>query len=147
MSIMRSEYQVVLQDLHSRARESVDHYRDSARFVEEEGAARLFRGIADEREAFASRVADVIREAGDLPAAPDADRETGEQLIHRLHAWFSSDQTKDVIEQRLEAEAELANWLVTQRGQSHNDVHRALLDELEQQTGAVQSRLREALDG
>ncbi|MEX1196912.1 MAG: hypothetical protein WEB57_03485 [Pseudohongiellaceae bacterium] len=142
MSIMRSEYQVALQDLHSRILESVDHYRDSARFVEEEGAARLFRGIADDREAFASRVAEVVRKAGDLPAAPDADRETGEQLIHRLHAWFSSDQTQDVIEQRLDAEAELASWLVAQRGQSHSDVYRELLGELEQQTGEVRSRLR-----
>lgn len=147
MSIMRTEYQVALQDLHERILESVDHYRDSARFVEEEQAALLFRGIADEREAFASRVADVIREAGDLPAAPDADRETGEQLIHRLHAWFSSDQTRDVIEQRLDAEVDLANWLVAQRGHSHNEVHRDLLDGLEQQTGEVQSRLREALEG
>lgn len=147
MSIMRSEYQVALQDLHERVLESVDHYRDSASFIENEQAARLFREIADDREAFASRVAQVIREAGDLPAAPDADRETGEQLIHRLHAWFSSDQTRDVIGQRLDAEAELENWLVTQRGHGHGDVHRELLDELERQTGEVQSRLREALEG
>lgn len=147
MSIMRSEYQVALQDLHARVQESVDHYRDSARFVEEARAARLFRNIADDREAFASRVAEVIRRTDDLPAAPDADRETGEQLIHRLHAWFSSDQTRDVIEQRLDAEAELASWLVTQRGHSHDDVHRELLADLERQAGEVQSRLREALEG
>lgn len=146
MSIMRSEYQVALQDLHALVRESVDHYRDSASFVAEDRAARLFHGIADDREALASRVARAIRESGELPAVPDADQEAGEQLIHRLHAWFSSDQTQDVIRQRLGAEAELASWLVEQRGKGHNDLYRELVGELEQQTGEVQSRLREALE-
>jgi hypothetical protein len=147
MSILRNEYQVALQDLHALLQESADHYRDSARFVDDGRAARLFHEIADDREAFAARVADVIRGTGDLPAAPDADRETGEQLIHRLRAWFSPDQMRDVIGQRLEAEVELASWLVEQRGKSHNDGHQELLGALEQQTGEIRTRLEQALEG
>lgn len=54
MSIMRSDDQVALQDLHSRIMESVDHYRDSARFIDDERAATLFRQIADDREQLAT---------------------------------------------------------------------------------------------
>lgn len=108
MGILRSEQQLALQGLYQLAQESVDHYRDSAEFVDDDAAAQLFTRIADEREALAGQLAQAIRDTDDLPAAPDADRETGEQLIHRLHAWFTADQTLDVLQQRLLAEEELA---------------------------------------
>lgn len=146
MNIMRNEDQVALQDLHARVRESVDHYRDAARFVEDGRIARLFDGIADDREAFAARVARTIRENGDLPGAPDADRETGEQLIHHLRAWFASDQTRNVIEQRLEAEVGLADWLSAQRGLGQARQQEALLDALERQIDEIRSRLRDVLE-
>ena len=128
MSILRSELQVALQELYRLAQESVDHYKDTAQFVDDEAATRLFIRIADEREAFARQLASAIRDTDDLPAAPDADREAGEQLVHRLHALFTADQTQDVLEQRLKAELELAQQLDSNRSAAPEDVYQRLHD-------------------
>lgn len=126
MSILRSELQVALQELHRMARESVDHYQDAAEFVDDESATGLFTRIAGEREELARQLAAAIRDTDDLPAAPDADREAGEQLIHRLHAWFTTDQTRDVLEQRRKAEQELAQQLDSNRSAAQDDTYRRL---------------------
>ena len=126
MGILRSEQQVALQELYRLAQESADHYRDSADFVDDASTTRLFKHIADEREELAQQLAQAIRGTGDLPAAPDADREAGEQLIHRLHAWFTADQTRDVLQQRLSAEQELAQVLRDNRNATTSDIYQAL---------------------
>ncbi len=128
MSILRSELQVALQALHRMAQESVDHYHDAAEFVDDEDTTCLFNRIADEREDFVRQLNAAIRDTGDLPAAPDADREAGEQLIHRLHALFTADQTQDVLEQRRKAELELAQQLDGNRSDAADDIYRRLHD-------------------
>lgn len=72
MSILRSEQQVALQQLYHLAQESIDHYQDSAEFVDDADVARLFTRIANERKPLVEQLAQVIRDTGDLPAAPDA---------------------------------------------------------------------------
>lgn len=138
MSILRSEQQVALQQLYRLAQESIDHYQDSAEFVDDADAAGLFTRIANERKPLVEQLAQVIRDTGDLPAAPDADRETGEQLLHRLHAWFTADQTRDVIEQRLEAETELAQVLADSKNETsdptYQDLHQRFVTQVEHTT-------------
>lgn len=104
MNLLRTDLQTALHDLHVALQESVDNYQDAADFVEDSEVSELFDSIADERESLRSDVEQAIREADDLPAAPDSEKEAGEQLIHRLHALFSRDQAADVIAQRLESE-------------------------------------------
>jgi hypothetical protein len=145
MGILRSEQQVALQGLYRLAQESVDHYRDSAEFVEDTTLTHLFTRIADQRESLAGSVAQAIRATDDLPAAPDADRETGEQLIHRLHAWFTADQTQDVLQQRLQAEEELATALTQSRDESSDPTYRQLHQQFVEQVTDVTQTLRQAM--
>lgn len=113
MSILRSEHQVALQELFVMIQESVDHYEDAAEFVDNEATSELFLGIVSQRKDLAEKVAQAIRETDDLPTAPDADREAGTQLLHHLHSLFTRDQTRDVIDQRLQAEQALIDKLAT----------------------------------
>jgi primase-polymerase (primpol)-like protein len=145
MGILRSAQQVALQGLYRLAQESVDHYRDSAEFVEDTTLTQLFTRIADQRESLANSVAQAIRDTDDLPAAPDADRETGEQLIHRLHAWFTADQTRDVLQQRLQAEEELATALTQSRDESSDLAFRQLHQQFAGQVTDVTQSLRQAM--
>lgn len=104
MNLLRTDLQTALHDLHVALQESIDNYQDAADFIEDSEVSELFDSIADEREALRSDVEQAIRQADDLPAAPDSEKEAGEQLIHRLQALFSRDQAADVIAQRLESE-------------------------------------------
>lgn len=143
MTILRSELQVALQDLYRMARESADHYQDAAQFVHAASATRLFTRIAGEREALARQLASAIRDTDDLPAAPDADREAGEQLIHRLHAWFTADQTEDILQQRLKAEQELAQQLDARRDAATDDSYRKLHNHFARQVDDTIALLRD----
>ncbi|MBC53452.1 MAG: hypothetical protein CMQ34_06395 [Gammaproteobacteria bacterium] len=145
MGILRSAQQVALQELHQLAQESVDHYRDSAEFVDDSTAAQLFKRIADQRASLVANVAQAIRETGDLPAAPDADRETGEQLLHRLHAWFTADQTQDVLQQRLQAEEDLATALAENASDASDPAFQALHDQFATQISGTVQTLKQAI--
>lgn len=145
MSILRSEQQVALQELHRMAQKSVDHFEDSAEFVEDEAAAQLFKRLASEREQLAQQLAQAIRDTGDLPAAPDADREAGEQLIHRLHAWFTADQTQDVLEQRLNAEQEVLHTLHDNKIASNDVDYQSLRQRFISQVENATQALKQAI--
>ncbi|MEX2333657.1 MAG: DUF2383 domain-containing protein [Pseudohongiella sp.] len=145
MSILRSQQQVALQELYRLAQESADHYRDSAEFVDNEAAAQLLNHIASERDQLAQQLAQAIRDTGDLPAAPNADREAGEQLIHRLHTWFTADQTRDVLEQRLKAEQALANILRENKDAENADDYQRLHEHFISQVENVTQKLAQAM--
>lgn len=144
MNILRSEQQVALQQLYRLLQESIDHYQDSAEFVDDDVTAQLFTRIASEREPLVEQLAQAIRDTDDLPAAPDADKETGAQLLHRLHAWFTADQTRDVVEQRLEAETELAQVLADSHNQTSDPTYQDLHQRFEAHVQNATRTLRQA---
>ncbi|MDO3386319.1 hypothetical protein QWI17_10760 [Gilvimarinus sp. SDUM040013] len=111
MSVLRNDVQVALNDLHVALLESADHYRYAAEFVTCELASELFKTLAEARDLLASEAEEAIRARGDLPSVPDPDRETGEQLLQRLEAFFSADEAADVMAQGLEREAEFEQLL------------------------------------
>lgn len=145
MGILRSEQQVALQGLYRLLQESADHYRDAAQFVDDAKAADLFTSIADGRDSLAEKVAQAIRDTGDLPAAPDADKETGEQLLHRLHAWFTADQTRDILEQRVQAEEDLTAVLAGTRNESEDPVFRDLHQQVATQAADTTHTLKQVM--
>lgn len=107
MSLLRSDLQTALQNLHVSLQESADNLRDLAEFIEDTEATALLERLARSRDGLVDEIAQAIREAGDLPAAPNTEREAGEHLIHRIRALFAADQTANLLRQCLEAEAHL----------------------------------------
>lgn len=135
MSIIRNDTQVALNDLHVALQRSSDHYLDAAKFLQDEHASELCRRLAAEREQLISAVEQAVRESGELPSVPDKDRETGEELLERLESLFSADQTREVLQKRLDTEREL----------------RALLDEpemavLDEHYAELKERCRKRVD-
>lgn len=107
MSVLRSDLQVALDDLHVALTASADDYRDAAEFVSDDTIKGLFVQIAENRQVLAKSAEEAIRASDDLPSAPDPDRQTGQHFLQRLEAAFSADQTAEIIEQRLTEESQL----------------------------------------
>jgi len=107
MNLLRTDLQTALQNLHVGVQESADNLRDLAEFIDDDDVAALFSSLADARDSLSDGLADAIRDVGDLPAAPNSEKEAGEHLIHRIRALFSADQTVSLIRQCLEAEEHL----------------------------------------
>jgi hypothetical protein len=100
MTILRDEVQVALNDLHKALKHSAGQYRYVAEFLDGPEICAGCSDIAKRRDNLAARVASAIRASNDLPAEPDKDKETGEQLLQRLEAMFSADQISEVVAQR-----------------------------------------------
>ena len=127
MSILRSDTQVALNDLHRSLQESADHYRYAADTLQDAAASGACKKIAEERRALAGQAADAIRETGELPGEPDPDREAAEQIRERLEAMIGDDEVSAVVAHRLQGEEELLRILEREVSPVLGDNHSALL--------------------
>jgi hypothetical protein len=133
-----SDTEVALNEILVASRESVDHYEDAIKLVENTEVAERFQHIAQQRKLFFKRLSAAIRELGDLPSVPDPDKETGEMLLHHLGAALTPDYTNEAIAQRLEAEQHLQELINNARDTDPNENCRALLEDLANQvTNAI----------
>jgi uncharacterized protein (TIGR02284 family) len=106
--LLRNEQQLALNQIETLCMASADHYALAVDNSDDPRLAQLFGDLARERKAFAVELADHIRALDDLPQQPDPDRETVEDLITGIKAFFSGDQRDTVIEDRKKQELELA---------------------------------------
>jgi hypothetical protein len=120
-----SDAEVALNELLVACRESVDHYQD-----EQSEATDIFRDIANQRKLFFNRLANAIRELGDLPSAPDPDKETTEMIIHHLGAALSPDYLSEAISQRISAEEHIQELIAKARETEINETGSVLLNDL-----------------
>ncbi|WP_078083796.1 hypothetical protein [Microbulbifer mangrovi] len=107
MSLMRSDRQVALNDLHLAMQESADLYEYTAGFLQDPAASEICKSLARERSKLALQLARELRSEGELPSEPDRDKETAEQLQQRLETLFAEDRVRGVIAHRLQAEKTL----------------------------------------
>ncbi|WP_347332869.1 hypothetical protein [Marinimicrobium locisalis] len=146
MNLLRTDLQTALHDLHVALQESVDNYQDAADFVEDSDVSELFDSIADERESLRSEVEQAIRQADDLPAAPDSEKEAGEQLIHRLQSLFSRDQAAEIIAQRLESEGWMERVLTEGKAMNVGEPYETLSARCRDLIDSARRRLEEWLE-
>jgi len=129
-----SDTEVALNELLVACRESVDHYQDAIKLVEQHEIATTFQSVANQRKLFCNRLEEAIRELGDLPSVPDPDKEVGEMIIHHLGAALSVDYTNDVLTQRITAEEHIME-LIRNAGETNaNEANKNLLRELSKHT-------------
>lgn len=127
-----SDTEVALNEVLVACRESVDHYQDAITLVGQPDIAKRFRDIAHRRKLFFQRLSSAIRELGDLPSAPDPDKETGEMIIHHLGAALSPDYSNEVLTQRLTVEKHIKTLIDNALETELTETSHELLDDLAQ---------------
>ncbi|MGQ9424459.1 hypothetical protein ACXYTJ_00745 [Gilvimarinus sp. F26214L] len=143
MSIIRSEQEAALNDLLVSSEKSVDHYQDAAEYLRGHKPSGILRAIAGERQTLVEDLQDAVRATGDLPSAPDEDRESVEKLLHRVHASLSEDEIQDLVRQRMEGEGELLERLsVLRRSGWENST---LMGRFDAHLRSVRERLQDLL--
>ena len=147
MNFFRTDSQAALNSLIKAARETMDHYDDATTLVKQNDIpaldyAQLFSDIATQRQDFISHLEDAIRAIGDLPAAPDADKEAGAMLIHHVAAMLKNNYAADIILQRITAEENLTNLIAEAKTVEPNAPYTTLLNEFSQHIAETLTRLR-----
>lgn len=125
-----SDTEVALNELLVACRESIDHYQDAAELVGQSDIAKRFLDIVKHRKLFLNRLAAAIRELGDLPSAPDPDKEAGEMMLHHLGAALSADYTNEALTQRIETEEHILTLINAAYTTEPNQTCTSLLDAL-----------------
>lgn len=127
-----SDIEVALNELLVRCRESIDHYEDAAKLVDQPAIAETFLHIASNRKTFLSRLESAIKELGDLPSMPDPDKEAGEMIFHHIDAALSEDYTQDALTQRANADEQILSLINDGFKATPNPSCTRLLNELSQ---------------
>ncbi|OGB20549.1 MAG: hypothetical protein A3I66_05715 [Burkholderiales bacterium RIFCSPLOWO2_02_FULL_57_36] len=106
--LLRNEQQLALNQVETLCIESADRYEAAAGTADDPALARLFGDLARQRRQFAVELAGHIRALDDLPQQPDPDRETVDELLAGIRAFFSGDQRDALIDERKKLEQDLA---------------------------------------
>lgn len=145
MTLIRTDQQVALNTALVAIETSADHFHAAAEHLKDSAVSDALRRIGDERNSLSQGFKTAIRDSGDLPPEPDADRESLEQLAQQLGAAIASDQTIKVLEQRLAAEQKLSEQVKDTRTVELDDASDALFAELVEHIHRVTERLQTLL--
>jgi hypothetical protein len=142
--LLRNELQTALQDVEVGCLEVADGHDAAAETLADDPLAATLRELAEARRTAAERLAERIREEGDLPGEPDADLETARDLASRVLAALSGDQHHTLAAERAAAEGHLATLAAT--ALDHLDVSpraQTLIEQIRRDASAAQQRLAE----
>lgn len=107
--MIRDDRAVALDDVIIALKRSVEDLEDAAATLDEgQALARLLSGIAARRRACVVPLEEALRDLGDLPSAPDADRQTFAHLATRLKAALLGNEDATLREAAQADEAALA---------------------------------------
>lgn len=142
--LLRNEQQLALNQVETLCIESADHYATTADNTDDQVLSRLFGELARERRQFVIELADHIRALDDLPQQPDPDRETVDDLLTSIKAFFSGDQRDTLIDERKKLEHDLADAIQAGMQQALPADTKILLRQLLSHVEATLLRLEEA---
>lgn len=141
MSIIRTDEQADALDILKLIIETADLYRAMGELLTEENVHHELFDIAKERESYIEIFRDVVRQLGELPEAPDSDRELVEQLGGKVTQLFSADSTKAILEKCLKKDDVLAEVISNTRLDEHSAEFKNLLESLNHHLTTTRQRL------
>lgn len=107
--MLRDDRVVMLDDVIVALKRSIADMEDAADTHDEpDSLDRTLRAIASRRHAVVTTLEDALRALGDLPSAPDADRQTFSHLALRVKALLSGDESRTLAEAACSDEDALA---------------------------------------
>lgn len=107
--MLRDDRVVMLDDVIVALKRSIADMEDAADTHDEpDSLDRTLRAIAARRQAVVTTLEDALRALGDLPSAPDADRQTFSHLTLRLKTLLSGDEARTLADAACSDEEALA---------------------------------------
>ncbi len=141
MSMLRDENEVALDEVAETCRAAAEHYRTAGAVAHTSVLADLFRRLEENRRRGAAALEDEIRRMGNLPGAPDPDREALEHLATRLKAAVAADERRALLASCLQMEEKLAAAVDAALDQNLPAPTHALLRRLQTEGSAIREDL------
>lgn len=145
MSLLRSDEQVALNDLHMALVESAEHYRDAAASADDAALSDFLSDTAASRERDGHRVAALLRELDDLPKHPESDKQTIDTLLNHLGAAVMGDRDRALVQQRLEGDARLEDVIQAALAQDLPDHSLSIVEHIGENLRGQRTKLQQKL--
>jgi hypothetical protein len=141
MSIIRTDAQADALEILKLIIQTADFYRAMGEQLSAENIQHSLFTIADERETFIESFQHVVKELGDLPSTPDADREWIEEIGGKLTQLFAEEPKRAIENKCLEKDEILLNLMsTTTLGEQSADIKQRL-EALNQHLKSSKARL------
>ena len=141
--LLRDERQVALNDVETLCIEAADRHEAAARRIGDDALARLLGGLAALRRRQAGELAQVIRASGDLPNAPDRDRQDVRELLSMVMPVLTGDERINLINEAERIEDKLEQALAAALAFSFPPPGHALLVDIDASVRAARRSLAE----
>jgi uncharacterized protein YicC (UPF0701 family) len=105
--MLRTEKQIALDAVINSGRASIEHYRQAADACDDEPLATLLRTLVLQRETVVDNLAEQMYRLGDMPSSPDPEKLAVEEVLTRIKATFSEDQTNALLAHLEELDSQL----------------------------------------
>lgn len=142
MSLLREEREIALTDAAVALKDAAAQFGDEAGVVPDGAVAALFRELAAEHRAMAAELDAELRRLGYKTREPDPDVEVGKELLARVKAALSDDETRTLLQEREAGEEAVAATLDAARLTADLPAESLrLLDAIAARVAAARSRL------
>lgn len=141
--ILRTDAELALDDVTESCKAAADHYRSAAPLAPPP-LAEEFGELGRRHGEWGRRLEEEVRRMGNLPSAPDADREAVDHFLTRVKAALSRDERAALLERAAEVEAEVAARAEAALREEVPPSARELLRAIAEGAGSTRERLSAA---
>ena len=143
--MLLDDTQVAINDLLSALQESAEHYADALERVDSATVRELLGDVCATRREDVERLAGIVRDAGELPRAPSADRQDLHRLATHVKAAFTDDETRVLLDDRIEDEKRIEALAAEALRQDLAADARACAERVGARAGEARARLARAV--
>lgn len=97
MAILRDENMMALNDLVVACREAANRITAASEAMDDDGLATRLAALAEQRNAAADELAEIIVSQDDIPNVPNSERELLRNVATRVVAALSDDRQRELL--------------------------------------------------
>jgi uncharacterized protein (TIGR02284 family) len=143
--MLRTDQELALDDVTEASKYAVDQFEKLAEMPQEPTLCDLIKDFGNAHRRHVSRLEETVRRMGNLPSAPDPDREAFSRLATRVKAALAEDRDRVVAESCSEIETRIIDAVHQARKKDLLDDIRSLLADIGEDCGKMLQRLEDYL--
>ena len=143
--MLLDDTQVAINDLLAALQESLEHCADALERIDSARLREILDGVVAARRDDVECLAGIVRESGELPRAPSADRQELHRLVTHVKAALTDDETRVLLDDRIEDEKRIGSLAAEALRQDLGADARACAERIGAHSDEARARLADAV--
>ena len=143
--MLRTDQELALDEVTEAAKYAADQFEKLVGIPQGQTLSELIKDFEDIHRRHVSQLEETVRRMGNLPSAPDPDREAFSRLATRVKAALADDRDQVVAESCREIETRIIDAVHHVLMKEFSDDVRSLLAEIGEDCGRMRRRLEDYL--